>query len=424
MNPSFFVSRALKSIQSIEMPRRVQPGGKSGKIRVRYKARDKLALVAAVRHVMDTTNVSLNQAAASKSISPSLITKWTKELAVLREAFKSSKKSSHVGPSSQLASIERELLQFIFEHREMGMPVNVLMVVLKASAISSVFSGKSIKARFSAIRRFLKQHSLVYRMGTHESQRHPDDVGEEASDFMNEMRKKVLGPHRDPKFIINMDQTPVYFTMNSKTTLDIIGRKTIHVRKSTSDTKRATVAVTITASGHILPAVTVFKAAKNGRIEKNEFETYPSDHFYAAQKNAWMDEDVMLMWAEKVLKPYIKTAPDNVIPLLILDSYRCHMMSSVVQVIQEMGVEVTHIPGGCTSLCQPVDVGFNKPFKTNIRREWESWMLFDGLVHGTTSSPSRLEVARWISSTFKQMKDSATIKNAWLKTGYEWFTNN
>ena len=42
------------------------------------------------------------------------------------------------------------------------------------------------------------------------------------------------------------------------------------------------------------------------------------------------------------------------------------MMGSVVQRIQELGVEVQHIPGGCTSLCQPVNVGFNKPFKDRI----------------------------------------------------------
>ena len=81
-----------------------------------------------------------------------------------------------------------------------------------------------------------------------------------------------------------------------------------------------------------------------------------------------MDEAVMVAWVDDVLAPYVATAPDHVIPILILDSYRCHMMGSVVQRIKELGVEVQHIPGGCTSLCQPVDVGFNKPFKDRIRR--------------------------------------------------------
>jgi hypothetical protein len=83
-----------------------------------------------------------------------------------------------------------------------------------------------------------------------------------------------------------------------------------------------------------------------------------------------MDEQVMLAWVEEVLAPYVATAPEDIIPLLILDSYQCHMMASVVYKIQKLGVEVKHIPGGCTSLCQPVDVGFNKPFKSCIRKMW------------------------------------------------------
>ena len=56
------------------------------------------------------------------------------------------------------------------------------------------------------------------------------------------------------------------------------------------------------------------------------------------------------MWVEMVLKPYVNTGPDNMVPILFLDSYRCHMMNSVVNAIQDLGVEVKHIPGGCTSL--------------------------------------------------------------------------
>jgi hypothetical protein len=103
----------------------------------------------------------------------------------------------------------------------------------------------------------------------------------------------------------------------------------------------------------------VFKGQPNGCIVMREFATYPATHFYHCQPNVWMDEVVMLVWVDEVLAPYIATAPEHVVPLLVLDSYRCHMMGSVVQKIQEIGVEVKHITGGCTSLCQPVDVGFN-----------------------------------------------------------------
>ena len=135
-----------------------------------------------------------------------------------------------------------------------------------------------------------------------------------------------------------------------------------------------------------------------------------------------MDESVMLAWVDGPLKAYIKQAPAHIIPLLILDSYRCHMMASVVHRIQEMGVEVIHIPGGCTSLCQPVDVGFNKPFKDRICRLWMDWMIEEGLNSGTTTAPTRQRVAEWIDEVLTEMASETTIvKNAWMKTGYEWF---
>jgi len=47
-----------------------------------------------------------------------------------------------------------------------------------------------------------------------------------------------------------MDQTPVFFCMTRKKTLEVINVKTVHIRTSTKDTKRATVAVSIAADGN------------------------------------------------------------------------------------------------------------------------------------------------------------------------------
>ena len=60
----------------------------------------------------------------------------------------------------------------------------------------------------------------------------------------------------------------------------------------------------------------------------------------------------MIEWVENIIKPYIEMTPENIVLLLVLGSYQCHMMTSVVEAIQQLGAEVEHIPGGCTSLCQ------------------------------------------------------------------------
>ena len=137
--------------------------------------------------------------------------------------------------------------------------------------------------------------------------------------------------------------------------------------------KHATCALTITASGKMITPLFVFKGKNiqlivgmvkcfshfivlllgkpNGRIVQCEFPTYPEGMIYACQDNAWVDERAMLMWVDIGLKPYVDTAPENMVPLLFLDSYCSHMMNSAVNTIQDLGVEVEHILGGCTSLC-------------------------------------------------------------------------
>ncbi len=100
-------------------------------------------------------------------------------------------------------------------------------------------------------------------------------------------------------------------------------------------------------------------------------------------------------------------------------------MASVVQMIQELGVEVQHIPGGCNSLCKLVDVGFNKPFKDRMRRQWMNWMIAEGIVHGTTSPPTRLDVAKWVDAAMLEMKgEGQIIYNAWKRHGNEWFIDD
>jgi hypothetical protein len=51
------------------------------------------------------------------------------------------------------------------------------------------------------------------------------------------------------------------------------------------------------------------------------------------------------------------------------------MMQLVVSKIAVLGVEVIHIPGRCTGLCQPLNVGINKSFKQCCRLVWEDSMM-------------------------------------------------
>jgi DDE superfamily endonuclease len=388
--------------------------------RRRFTIQEKMSLVRAIRRKVEMCQVSLRKACIDANIHHKQYLTWTDQIATMSDAKNIKAKSSCAGRESILKVIEADLLRFIFELREQGMGVTTTMVILKAASLNRSFREKSRQAQYHAARRFILTNGLVHRMATHESQRDPRETAAEALDFIATIRPRLSQPCRHQDYILNMDQTPIPFSFDSKKTLEVVGRRTIHVRKSTNDTKRATYAMTVTASGKALTPLLVFKGKPGGRIEKREFPTYPAGVVYACQENAWMDESVMLLWVERVLKPYVSESPDHIVPLLFLDSYRCHMMDSVVQQIQDLGVEVEHIPGGCTGLCQPVDVGVNKPFKNRIRAQWESWMLEEGLSNGTTSPPSREDVSRWTVAAMDTLTEGI-IQNAWRHGEYSWF---
>ena len=131
---------------------------------------------------------------------------------------------------------------------------------------------------------------MVRCLGTHESQKAPEETQTEAFDFIQVIHPKLQLQCCNKGFILNMDQTPIPFTFNSKTTLEVVGARTVHVCKSTNDTKCATAPITVTASGKMLLTLLVFIGAKNGRIVKKEFPTFDNSMYYTCQENAWMHE--------------------------------------------------------------------------------------------------------------------------------------
>ena len=112
-------------ITLIIMPRVVQPGGLSGKMRVRYTARRKLALLASVKRVMEEEGLTLRMAAERLRVAHSLFVKWEALRSVegdpILAMLKTKVKANHPGPASQLKPIEVPLLRYIFEQREQGM---------------------------------------------------------------------------------------------------------------------------------------------------------------------------------------------------------------------------------------------------------------------------------------------------------------
>ena len=77
------------------------------------------------------------------------------------------------------------------------MGVTIPMVAVKAAQISRDFNNKTRMAQYHSARRFVCAQGLVFRLGTNESQRSPQEVVADALDFIvNVVRPKVSEPTR------------------------------------------------------------------------------------------------------------------------------------------------------------------------------------------------------------------------------------
>jgi hypothetical protein len=87
-------------------------------------------------------------------------------------------------------------------------------------------------------------------------------------------------------------------------------------------------------------------------------------------------------------------------------------------------VRIEIIPGGCTGMSQPIDVGIGKPLKTRARHLWEEWMLSECEAGNPLRPASRMQMSQWILQSVQEIKASETIIwNSWRHHDYSYFPN-
>ena len=126
-----------------------------------------------------------------------------------------------------------------------------------------------------------------------------------------------------------------------------------------------------------LPPMLIFKETQMIRLQKKSSQIFHPAVSFTGKCMDWQEGNDWMGWEYSQTLHWNGT--QKCCSVLVLDSYQCHLMMLVVKAIQQLGVEVEQIPGGCTSLCQPVDVRFNNTLKTLVCKEWKEWILDSGI---------------------------------------------
>jgi hypothetical protein len=91
------------------------------------------------------------------------------------------------------------------------MAVSRNMVIIKASSLDDTFCRRSADCKYAIICRFLYANNLVICSKTHQAQKTREVMEEMGRDFVVSMVPRLIEAGRDQqRFIINMDQTPVF----------------------------------------------------------------------------------------------------------------------------------------------------------------------------------------------------------------------
>ena len=367
---------------------------------------------------------SLRKIAASHGVDPVQIRRWRKQKDSL-EYHKQRKSLPGRGRKSSIKHLEHVIIGWALELRALGVQLRFKHLMIKAAAIDAEFRAKPINQQYQTIRRLARSNCLINRRITHRSQRDSMADEDDALRWLEEIRGPVNAPNQDKAYVLNMDQTPFYFSLGDAVTLDMVGRNTILGRESKGQKKRATVTLTVTASGEKLKPMVIFKGKEGGDIETRELANspYKDDLFLTVQPNAYQDENNMIRWIDQVIGPHLQQKAAGAPVILFLDAFSAHHCQAVRNKLASMGVSVVKIPEGCTWLVQPVDVGVAKSFRDRCRSKWWQWMIEQMEAESHHLSVDRELASQWIAETWRDFP-SEIIRNAWQKTGRSFFLDD
>ena len=213
--------------------------------------------------------------------------------------------------------------------------------------------------------------------------------------------------------IRSMDKTPVFFDMVGSKTVNQAGEKSIWVKTTGHEKQRFTVVLACLADGTKLLPMVIFK--RRTFPEKTKF---PRGVIVHVQENRWMDDEGCIKWINEV---WVRR-PGGLLnhkSLLVWDMFKSHLCENVKATIKRFNTDIAVIPGGLTSIIQPLDVCLNKPFKDGLHKCWNEWMVSGDHTFtnaGNMRAASLTTVCEWVVKSWENI-NTESIQKSFKKCG-------
>lgn len=296
--------------------------------------------------------------------------------------------------------------------------------------------GSRFQCSESFTRRFLRRYcNMVPRASTRAAQKIPANAGEK----LYEMWLRLALGLRDSgvrhgDLVINFDQTAIVVADNSAHTFDIRGSKQVGV--TGKEEKRAWTAVNIvSAAGHMLPTQIIMKGVTVRSLPSQGSPDYQESirlgfQWSLNRDSAWSNIPQLHELLYHIIVPFFEERkrdlgyPDDQECFIILDCWAVHRSLEFRELVfdQWPWLRLRFVPGGCTGLGQPCDVGIQRVYKHSIRRSQLDDIVREMTAHlerGGTPETLKLDTTigtlrdrspRWFIKAYKDTDNPELVR--------------
>jgi len=352
-------------------------------------------------------------AARNFTIDHSMISRWVKQEEKLKSARRKNRRVGS-GRKAKYPEAEAHLKTWLLEFRKDGIAVTPKMVKVQMKEIlikefAHIYpNGENFLASERWFYGFLKRYGFSMRRKTKIGQKLPVHLDEKLLEFQRFIIKKRKQFEYEFCEIGNMDETPIYFDMVGNLTIEERNAKTVQIRTTGNEKNRFTCVLTVLANGTKLPPIVIFKGKQ---MPKN----LPSGIVVLMHPKGWMDESGMKIWFNKVWKKRPGGNGGNKRKsLLVMDSFEAHKTDAIKNIALDNNTDLAIIPGGLTSIVQPLDVCLNKPFKDRLRAKWNIWMSSGQFTYtkgGNLRKPEYNIICKWILEAWAEIPQEMIVKS-------------
>uniref|UniRef100_A0A8C5P864 HTH CENPB-type domain-containing protein n=1 Tax=Leptobrachium leishanense TaxID=445787 RepID=A0A8C5P864_9ANUR len=346
------------------------------------------------------------------------VREWRKTKADLEKIPKT--KKARRGAKTSYGALEAELHTWVMKCRQNGYCVTGMGIRLRALHMAKDDKLKApgienFVASAGWCTRFMNRFGLCLRQRTKISQKLPKDLDEKVMSFHSFIIKQRRIHNYDLGDIGNMDETPMTFDLPSNKTVYLYSYSVLKKwYRCIPKKNHFTVVLSCLANGTKLRPVIIFKRKTLPKKVK-----FPPRITVRTHDKGWMDEDGTKKWIEEIWNGQPGAALKKKPSLLVWDMFRAHTSDDIKQLAKSSQVTLAVIPGGLTSVLQPLDVCLNKPFKARVRKMWHEWMS-SGQAQltkvGNLKKPEIELIAKWVRDAWEEIPEEM-VQRAFKKCG-------